>query len=84
MIVIITLIIVTTHIIIIIIIIKSRCGDSDLTLGLTGSSVGSLATRESAPQTPLLLKSFSSFPPSLIFHLFFLSLFSSISLSLLS
>ena len=31
---------------------KRRCGDSDLTPGLTGSSVGSLATRESAPQPP--------------------------------
>ena len=36
----------------ILIIQKRRCGDSDLTPGLTGSSVGSLATRESAPQPP--------------------------------
>ena len=36
----------------ILIIQRRRCGDSDLTPGLTGSSVGSLATRESAPQPP--------------------------------
>ena len=46
----------------ILIIQKRRCGDSDLTPGLTGSSVGSLATRESAPQPPPV-RAFSSSTP---------------------
>ena len=42
----------TSIVLLLLLIMNSRCGDSDLTPGLTGSSVGSLATRESAPQPP--------------------------------